>query len=112
MKPETDVKISDDVLGHIAELGNHVRVARTRRRLTSKDTADRIGVSVPTLRRLERGDPTVSLGTFASALWLLGLLDRVGEAISPASDTLGTAMELARMPRSVRKPVEKSLDDK
>jgi hypothetical protein len=46
----------------------------------------RIGVSVPTLIRMERGDPSVSIGVYTTALWLLGLSSALGEIASPARD--------------------------
>jgi hypothetical protein len=46
----------------------------------------RIGVSVPTLIRMEHGDPSVSIGVYATALWLLGLSGGLGELASPAKD--------------------------
>ncbi len=50
-----------------------MRWARLRRKESQKQWASRLGVSVPTLIRLERGDPTVSMGVYATALWLIGL---------------------------------------
>jgi hypothetical protein len=46
----------------------------------------RIGVSVPTLIRMERGDPSVSIGVYTTALWLLGLSSGLSELASPAKD--------------------------
>jgi transcriptional regulator with XRE-family HTH domain len=47
-------------------------VARLRRKESLKTWAQRLGVSVPTLMRLEAGEPSVSLGVLATALWLIG----------------------------------------
>jgi transcriptional regulator with XRE-family HTH domain len=55
------------------ELGARVRAARLRRRMTQATLAARADVSVPTIRKLERGDPTTSLATLARALQVLGL---------------------------------------
>jgi hypothetical protein len=62
----------------------------------------RLGVSLPTYRKLERGDPSVALGTFVTALWLLDLLGNFTRAIEPAQDRTGLALEIARMPQRVR----------
>lgn len=112
MKRDLSATTSSEVLRALVEIGNDIRVARTRRRQTAREMADRIGVSIPTWRRLERGDPSVSLGAFASSLWALGLLEKIGDSISPANDSLGAAIELARMPKRVRKAKDASLDDK
>lgn len=67
-------------------LGEHLALARLRRKESQRHWAARVGVSVPTLIRLEKGDPTVSMGVYASALWLLGLSDGLAELADPAKD--------------------------
>lgn len=84
-------------------IGDCIRTARIRRRQSAKELAGRIGVSLPTLRKLERGDPTVSLGTFATALWVLDLLEPVREAVRPESDRLAASLEATRLPARVRR---------
>jgi hypothetical protein len=70
----------------LAALGEQLALARLRRNESQRQWAMRIGVSVPTLIRMERGDPTVSIGVYATALWLLGLSSGLGELASPAKD--------------------------
>ena len=55
----------------IEKLGADLAVARLRRKESLKTWAQRLGVSVPTLQRLEAGDPGVGIGIVASALWLI-----------------------------------------
>lgn len=95
----------------LKEIGQAIRIARLRRRQSAADVAARVGVSLPTFRKLEHGDPTVSLGAFATAAWLLGLLPGVQDAVRPESDVQAAAMEAARAPRRGRRPREVSLDD-
>jgi transcriptional regulator with XRE-family HTH domain len=57
----------------LAELGENVKLARLRRRISASLLAARAGMSRPTLRSLERGDPSVTLGALANALHSLGL---------------------------------------
>jgi hypothetical protein len=61
-------------------------------------------VSLDTLQRLERGDAGVSLGVVATALWALGLIDRLAALASPDQDTVGKGEELKRLPRQARMP--------
>lgn len=70
----------------LATLGEQLALARVRRNESQRRWAMRIGVSVPTLIRMERGDPSVSIGVYATALWLLGLSGALGELASPAKD--------------------------
>src|SRR5260364_301960 len=53
-------------------LGEHLYIARKRRKQTLSSFADRMQVSVPTLRKMKRGDQLVSISVYAMALWLLG----------------------------------------
>ena len=55
----------------IAKLGADLAVARLRRKESLKTWAKRMGVSVPTLQRLEAGDAAVGIGIVATALWLI-----------------------------------------
>jgi transcriptional regulator with XRE-family HTH domain len=91
------------VLSALVDAGQAIRVARLRRRLSARDFASRLGVSLPTLRKLERGEPGVALATFVSSLWLIGLLDRFRELARPESDIVGNIIETARLPRRVRR---------
>lgn len=54
-------------------LGSRVRQARIERRWTERELAERAGVSITTLRKVERGDPTVALGIAFDAAGLLGV---------------------------------------
>ncbi len=67
-------------------LGEHIALARLRRKESQKTWASRIGISVPTLIRLEKGDPAVSIGVYATALWLMGLSAGLAELAEPSKD--------------------------
>jgi len=54
-------------------LGAEIRQARIARRWTVRELAERAGVSPPTLQKVERGDPTVALGTAFDAATLVGV---------------------------------------
>ncbi|MGQ0710160.1 MAG: XRE family transcriptional regulator [Rhodoferax sp.] len=73
-------------------LGSHLAVARIRRKESLRTWAQRIGISVPTLLKLESGDPGVSMGAYASALWLMGRDGELARMADPSTDS--AAMEL------------------
>ena len=68
--------------GAIEKLGADLAVARLRRKESLRSWAQRLGVTVPTLQRLEAGDPSVGIGIVATALWLI---QRDGELRSLAA---------------------------
>jgi hypothetical protein len=53
--------------------------------------AERIGVSVPTLRAMERGAPTVQLGAWVNALWALDRLPELAGLLAPRESLLDRA---------------------
>lgn len=56
--------LPQEVVGALAQVGADLAVARLRRRESLRSWAKRIGVSVPTLMKMERGDPGVSAGIY------------------------------------------------
>jgi hypothetical protein len=56
-----------------------------------------------TLAKLERGDPGVSLGIYATVLFVLGMIDRLAMAVDPTVDAVGLALEAERRPKRVRR---------
>lgn len=92
------------VLAHLRTLGEDLAIARKRRREPQKSWAQRIGVSQPTLARMEKGDPSVSMGVYATALWLMGRSQALAECAAPEHDlgALEDAVRAARA-RSVRR---------
>ena len=66
--------------------------------------AARFFVSRDTLWRLERGDPTVALGTLATAVFVLRLHDRLANLASPAADELALSLDERRLPQRIRRP--------
>ena len=72
-------------------LGLRMRLARERRKLGTELFAERLGVSRETLRRLEKGDPSIAMGTFLRALRVLGL-DQDIDSLA-ADDELGRKLQ-------------------
>ena len=74
-------------LDALAKLGADLAVARLRRRESLASWASRMGVTVPTLMNMEAGEPSVSIGIYLTALWLIGKDLSVGELAAPEHDT-------------------------
>lgn len=94
-----------EVLTHLEELGQRVRTARVRRRMSTADLAQACGIGRRTLYRIESGEPGIALGTFMSVLWKLGLLDSLAGVANPDTDDHGKILEAATRPQRVRTAV-------
>ena len=57
----------------ISEMGDNIKLARLRRKLSAEQVAERANISRPTLSAIERGSPTVSIGSYLLVLQVLGL---------------------------------------
>lgn len=78
----------------IEKLGADLAVARLRRKESLKTWAMRMGVSVPTLQRLEAGDPGVGIGIVATALWLIQRDGELGKLAAPEHDQGAIEMDV------------------
>ncbi len=70
----------------LRDLGANLALARARRKESLRAWAQRIGVSVRTVQRLEDGDPGVGMGVYAAAIWLMGRADALPDLADPALD--------------------------
>lgn len=83
------------VSAQLRELGANLAIARKRRRQSRRAWAQRIGVSEPTLARMEAGDPGVGAGIYATALWMMGRVQALADVAAPQAD-LGALEEEVR----------------
>ncbi|HTI72996.1 MAG TPA: helix-turn-helix transcriptional regulator [Candidatus Limnocylindria bacterium] len=88
----------------LRKLGRELAIARRKRRISTEDMATRLFVSRDTLWRLERGDPTVAMGTLATAAFILQLHDRLANVAAPATDAIALNLEERRLPKRIRQP--------
>ena len=83
-------------------LGRQVRLGRRERRWTVKDLAERVGVTEVTLRKVERGDPSVALGTAFEAATLVGVALFHEDPERRALEAGRVADRLALLPSAIR----------
>ncbi len=86
----------------LRKLGRDIRDARLRRRIPTTIMAERASVSRTTLNKVEKGDPGVSLGIYATLLFVLGLVDRIGDLADAGNDVVGRELEEENLPQRIR----------
>lgn len=112
MKKDVQASLLPSVRDPLLRLGQFARLSRQSRRWTIDETAQRVMVSPATIKRLEAGDPSVSMGTWANTLAQFGLLEKLVAAAAPANDTLGEALRLQDKVQRVRKRAKKTEEDR
>jgi transcriptional regulator with XRE-family HTH domain len=86
----------------LRKLGGDLRDARRRRRIPTALMAQRVGISRSTLNKVEKGNPGVSLGVYATALFVLGMTDRIADLADPRNDDVGMSLDEERLPQRIR----------
>ncbi|MEO5671360.1 MAG: XRE family transcriptional regulator [Ramlibacter sp.] len=89
----------------LRKLGGDLATGRKRRRQSLRDWAARLNVSTPTLMRMEKGDPSVAIGVYATALWMVNRAQVLGDLADPKEDVAALEMDVsASAKRHQRKP--------
>lgn len=88
----------------LAKLGTDIALARRKRSLTVQMMAERLGVAKSTYLKLEKGDPSVALGTYAMAFFVLGFNDVLGDILDARHDEQGLLLDQQHIPKRVRSP--------
>jgi len=86
----------------LVKLGEDIAVARKKRRISTVSMAERAFTSRGTLYKVEKGDPTVSMGIYATVLAILGLTEGLGKVADRGTDTLGLDLDEDRLPQKVQ----------
>lgn len=79
----------------LTEVGENIKLARLRRGLSMEVVAERAGMSRTTLRSVERGEPGVTMGSYANVLHTLGLHEDI--ALVGRDDELGRKLQDAEL---------------
>lgn len=86
----------------LRKLGHDIRDARRRRRIPSAIAAQRASISRTTLVKVEKGEPGVAVGSYASLLFVLGLTDGLAALADPKHDPVGLQLEEEHLPQRIR----------
>jgi len=104
MKSEVSSILPPNVRRSLKKFGGDLSIARRKRRLTVAMLCERIGVSKSTWQRMEKGDPTVSIGAYVQALFVLGFGAPLGDLADQRDDELGLMLEAERLPKRIIPP--------
>ncbi len=87
----------------LCKLGQDISAARRRQRIPTTLMAERAGMTRATLGKIEKGDPSVSLGGYASVLFVIGLTDRLASLADGAHDLTGRELADEELPKRVHR---------
>lgn len=87
--------ISPKIEKILATLGGNIKLARLRRRLSMEQISERAGISRPTLTKIEKGKPNVSIGLYSHVLFVLGLANDLLNVAN--DDELGRKLQDAKL---------------
>ena len=79
----------------LRKLGADLATARKRRKQPLRAWAARLDVSVPTLMKMEKGDAAVSMGVYATALWIISRHEALGAVADPKEDVAALENEIS-----------------
>lgn len=85
----------------LVKLGTDIAVARKKRRISTVSMAERAFISRATLYKVEKGDPTVSMGIYATVLAILGLAEGLAQVADRINDALGLDLDEDRLPKKI-----------
>ena len=92
----------------LRKLGKNISDARRRRRIPMELMSERSGFSRITLSKIEKGDPSVSMGAYASALFVLGMSEQLVRVADVSHDIVGRELEEENLPKRIRNKKEET----
>ena len=91
------------VLQQIEQLAQNIVIARKRRGESQAQWAKKLGISQPTMARIERGDPSVAMASYVMCMWLINQASGLADLIAPQQDHAALEKEVAKV-RTKKKP--------
>src|SRR5665213_4023426 len=98
----TSVILPIPVRHALRKLGRDIRDARRRRRIPAAIAAQHASISRTTLVKIEKGDPGVALGIYATVLFVMGMVERLADLADPKNDAVGLQLEEEHLPQRIR----------
>ena len=86
----------------LEQMGEHIKLARLRRKLSTSQVAERAGINRTTLWNIEKGAPQVAMGSYSQVLFVLGMADDLLKLAG--EDELGRRLQDAELVVKKRAP--------
>jgi transcriptional regulator with XRE-family HTH domain len=86
----------------IEKLGTDLALARRRRHISQASLAERIGASLNTVKRMEKGDPRVPLHFVARTLHVFGDIEKLAQLQDTGEDQIGLVLMDEQLPKRIR----------
>jgi DNA-binding XRE family transcriptional regulator len=102
MRSNTDDILPQRVRRALSKLGSDLAIGRRKRQFTVEMMAERVGVSKATYLKIEKGDPSVSMGAYAMTLFILGFPEALAQIADVRRDDTGLLLDTSRLPKRVR----------
>jgi len=91
----------------LIKLGRDIQNARKRRKITTSLMAERASITRVTLAKIEKGNPSVAIGLYATVLFVLGMKDALKDLVDFKKDEIGQMLEEENLPKRVRLKTKK-----
>ncbi len=95
-------KLSIPTVKALRKMGQDISEARRRRRIATELMSQRAGISRGTLAKIEKGDPTTSIGNYAAVLFVLGMIGRISDLVDANHDLTGRQIDTENLPQRIR----------
>jgi transcriptional regulator with XRE-family HTH domain len=101
MRSRSSTRLPAVVKTVLRKLGSDMNEARRRQRISTAAMSKRAMISRPTLTRVEKGDASVSLGVYASVLYVLGMSERIADIADATHDSIGLEVNRQHLPQRI-----------
>ena len=102
-----DYSVPIPVVRSLKFLGQNLRQARIKRRLTMALVEERASITHVTLTKIEKGEVTVSMANYAKVMFVLGFIDEFSKIADPFKDDWGRVYDDKTLPKRVRYSTKK-----
>jgi hypothetical protein len=102
-KKKSSIGLPIPVTRSLRKLGHDIRDARRRRRIPAEIAAQRASISRTTLFKVEKGDPGVAIGSYATVLFVMGMTERLADLADARHDAVGLQLEEESLPQRIHR---------